>query len=108
MNVTESNDNFYNEFGIFLICITLIIYCIAFFRELLLRPVILFLYRAPMFWVTTGILLGASGYFIFSVIGNFLWVNNDELFRNFWMINLFTNILSNILFAKGMLCYSKQ
>jgi hypothetical protein len=78
--------------------ILIIIFCIFYLYEQINKPEISFIYLSYTFWFTIGFLIYLSGtFFLFIQSPSF----SDQTRDNFWAINLFCNILKNILFAIG-------
>jgi hypothetical protein len=82
----------------------IIIYCIYYFYEQLNKPQVTFIYSTFHFWISIGIFIYMAGTFVLFVQSSML---SDNERNNFWIINLISNILKNILFSISFIIPSK-
>ncbi len=90
-------------------CIILIIPCMVYFREILLKPKIAELRKEPSFWMVTGIL-----FYFFLLIPTlfissyFQYKKMDDVAEAFYSVNNYSQLISYILFIKAMRCRRKE
>jgi hypothetical protein len=82
----------------------IIIYSIYYFYEQLNKPQVAFIYSTFHFWISIGIFIYIAGTFFLFVQYSIL---SDNERNNFWIINLISNILKNILFSISFIIPSK-
>ena len=76
-----------------------IFYCIFYFWQLLRKLEIDNLVNYPMFWITSSILISASGNFLVFTLSSFLHLNYTDLFMWLWALRNILYILRNFAFA---------
>jgi hypothetical protein len=79
-------------------CILVIAYTILFLFDQIKTPQSLFIYNTKSFWAVAGMLIYLSSTFFLFAFADTLGNERDNL----WFINLYANILKNILFAISM------
>jgi len=94
----------FDSFPATLEAVLVMIYCIYYFYDQLNRPEVTFIYSKAHFWITVGIFIYLSGTFFLFVQSSVL---SDTERSNFWIINLISNILKNILFSIAFIIPSK-
>lgn len=76
--------------------ILIVAYSIFYLFDQMSKPQVIFIYQEPNFWFVVGFIIYFSGtLFLFIQASNLTLEVRD----NFWKINLFSNIIKNILFA---------
>ena len=74
----------------------IIIYCIYYFYDQLNKPQVSFIYSTFHFWISIGIFIYLAGTFFLFVQYSIM---SEQQRVDFWIINLISNILKNILFS---------
>jgi len=82
----------------------IIVYCIYYFYSQLNKPQVSFIYSTFHFWIAIGIFIYVAGTFFLFVQYSIL---SEKEIRSFWIINLISNILKNILFSISFIIPSK-
>lgn len=76
--------------------ILIVMFCTFYLFDQLNKPQVVFIYQDPHFWFVVAFLVYLSGtLFLFIQASNL----EKSVRDNFWKINLFSNIIKNILFA---------
>lgn len=76
--------------------ILIVAYSIFYLFDQMNKPQVIFIYQEPNFWFVVAFIIYFSGtLFLFIQAKNLTMEVRD----NFWKINLFSNIIKNILFA---------
>jgi hypothetical protein len=76
--------------------ILIVAFSIFYLFDQMSKPQVIFIYQEPNFWFVVGFIIYFSGtLFLFIQASNL----TKEVRDNFWKINLFSNIIKNILFA---------
>lgn len=76
--------------------ILIVAFSIFYLFDQMNKPQVIFIYQEPNFWFVVGFIIYFSGtLFLFIQASNL----TKEVRDNFWKINLFSNIIKNILFA---------
>ena len=94
----------FDSFPATLEAVWVLIYCIYYFYDQLNKPEVTFIYSKPHFWITVGIFIYIAGTFFLFVQSSVL---SDSERSNFWIINLISNILKNILFTISFIIPSR-
>lgn len=76
--------------------IFIVSFCILFLFDQLNKPQVIFIYQDASFWFVTGLMVYLSGTLFLFILATEL---DKSVRHNFWKINLFANIVKNILFA---------
>jgi hypothetical protein len=79
--------------------IIIISYCIYYLFEQIKTPQLLFIYTSKNFWVVITFLIYVSiTFFLFAYSATL----SDQEINDYWFINLYSNIIKNILFAVAL------
>jgi hypothetical protein len=82
--------------------ITLISFSLAYFYQLLNRQEFIHIEKQGLFWINAGVLFYFSiNIFLFMLFRSIIEAHEQE---DYYMINLITNIIANILYSVGLLC----
>jgi len=89
----------------FLLCIG----CMLYFRELMLKPVIIELSREPSLWMVIGILFYFAMVIPSIFISTFFSFKSERaLAQATYSINNYAQVINTVLFLKGMTCSRKR
>lgn len=84
--------------------ILIIAYCITYFYEQINQPQVTFIYADYKFWIVIACLIYLAGSFFLYVYAAAI---PTAMRKEYWVINLFCNIIKNILFAIAIIIHVK-
>jgi len=102
-SLSKKENTTFNFIGGSLFDVTCIAFAVSGFYSLLKGRRILFLERSQFFWVNVAILTYCTGNFLVFLFGEYLTVQNDDLFHDLWIFHNVLNIIFSILIAISFL-----
>lgn len=90
--------------------IAIYLYSILWFQKLFKNVEVISLLRHPVFYIVSGFIIYYSGVVILYLLSDAILNNHRELFLNYWMLNVYLNLVYRILLIfgiwKGQMKYS--
>lgn len=85
--------------------ILIIVFCILYLYEQMIKPQVLFIYTSYKFWIVFGIMIYMAGnLFLFAYAVDL----PNAMRKQYWIINYVSNIIKNIFFALAIFIQAKQ
>jgi hypothetical protein len=98
----------FNSHSYLLCSFLIVVWVLAYFRQLLQSREPLNLARLPAFWISTGVLFSNLGHFLYLGLLNYLLQVNPAWARDFMVVSLLLLILNYSLFIVAFLCQGTQ
>lgn len=92
----------YNSFSNIAASFILIYLCLRYYHQLISQPPTLYIYKYPLFWISTAILIYYSSNFFLFVVNNYLTIGIDGSHQVIWVFHNIINITKNLLFAVAL------
>ncbi len=92
----------YNSFSNTLESFILIYLCLRYYHKLIDELPTQSIYKNPLFWIATAILIYYSSNFFLFVVNNYLTVGIDGAHQVIWVFHNIINITKNFLFAVAL------
>jgi len=82
--------------------IMVIVWSLLGFYELMNKNQGIEIYKEEMFWINSAFIIYFAGTFFLFLLNDYLLKNDSKAANSFWIINLFLNILVNIIYCIGI------